>query len=88
MEAVGQLIGGTVHDFNNIPTVVTGTIEILPVDRAMSFAGCRNRRGAASQAFSPHDRESKSRTDAAWRRSRRRALVGISTELKFNERVA
>jgi hypothetical protein len=28
MEAIGRLTGGIVHDFNNIPTVVTGTIEI------------------------------------------------------------
>src|SRR5215469_12548248 len=29
MEAIGKLTGGTAHDFNNILTVVTGTIEIL-----------------------------------------------------------
>ncbi len=29
MAIVGQLTGGTVHDFNNILTVISGTIEIL-----------------------------------------------------------
>ena len=29
MDAIGQLTGGGAHDFNNILTVITGTIEIL-----------------------------------------------------------
>ena len=29
MAIVGHLTGGVVHDFNNLLTVITGTIEVL-----------------------------------------------------------
>ena len=60
MEIVGQLTGGVVHDFNNILTVISGTIEILQeavADRADLAAMDPN----ASKGLNPLDMTTPSR---------------------------
>ena len=41
---MGQLAGGVLHDFNNILTVITGTIEILAEAGGENFP-CMNFQG-------------------------------------------
>ena len=53
MDAIGQLTGGGAHDFNNILTVITGTIEILAEgvddDPALKRNHRLDRRGGATR---------------------------------------
>jgi signal transduction histidine kinase len=62
MEALGQLTGGVAQDFNNILTVITGTIEILA-----DGVSDRPKLGAIAQMISEAAERAASSPAGCWR---------------------
>jgi len=77
MKAIGQLTGGVAHDFNNILTVITGTIEILgeAVKDRPHLVQITSMMGAAAARGADSRRSRAASTSTPWS-SRRRGCCG------------